>query len=196
MTLSQAGIAACANDDEIFKLISAELTARLGPCEGDDLDLFLSRAAPLPAGLRAMAMTYQLDVSLALDDLGWHFANWHHRGYCDATLWALGELEATDQQALFGQAYEVAQQHWDQIGALLDQSFEAFVAWYPDSDLHERTLPLSRRMWQLQETKTILGYWVPYARKWPERVVPAANANQRAPRRPWLRLIRGGTDGG
>lgn len=194
MAIHQTDIVACADDDAVFKLISAELTARLGPGEGDDLDLFLARSSTLPVGLRAMAMSYQLDVSMALDDLGWHFANWHHRGYCDATLWALGELEAPEQAAMFAQAYAIAQQHWDNIGALLDQSFDAFVEWYPNSELEKQTLPLSQRWWELDRSRNILDYWVPYARKWPERVCATPTAAHRTARNLQLRVIRGQRD--
>lgn len=31
--------------------------------------------ATLPQGLRAMAATHHLDISLTLDDMGWHFLN-------------------------------------------------------------------------------------------------------------------------
>jgi hypothetical protein len=45
----------------------------------------------LPRGLRAKAATYELGVSLALDDLGWHFGNWRHLGLAQETLDGLGE---------------------------------------------------------------------------------------------------------
>ena len=90
MVLRIDQIKACP-DDALLKLLGGELTERLGPSEGDNLDEFLTRLSRIPVGLRAMAAVYQLDVSLTLDDLGWHFANWHHRGYSEATLWALGE---------------------------------------------------------------------------------------------------------
>jgi len=175
MTLTIAQIAASATDDELFKLLSAELTDRLGSSEGGDLDAFLDRAAALPVGLRAMAMTYQLDVSLTLDDLGWHFANWHHRRYCEATLWALGELEARELANLFGEAYVIADRYWDEIGRLIARDFEAFVEWYSESEFEKETMPLTRRMWALQKEKTILGYWPSYARRYPERVAEAGD---------------------
>jgi len=47
----------------------------------------LSVMRPVPCA-SAMAAMYQLDVSMTLDDLGWHFANRHQRGDCEETLWA------------------------------------------------------------------------------------------------------------
>lgn len=170
MVLRIDQIKACP-DDALFKLLADELTARLGPSEGDDLDEFLTRLSRLPVGLRAMAAVYQLDVSLTLDDLGWHFANWHHRGYSEATLWALGELGARDYEAIFAEAYQEVLPFWDEIGALCAQDFGDFVEWYRDSELSRRLLSLTERMWDLQEIDGgLLGFWTSYTRQHPDRV--------------------------
>ena len=42
-----------------------------------DCDEFVAHLSDLSPGLRAMAATQKLDVSMVCDDLGWHFANWH-----------------------------------------------------------------------------------------------------------------------
>lgn len=173
MALSEAQIRACETDGDLSKLLSAELTLRLPDGEGPDLDLFLATTQKMPIGLRAMAAIYQLDVSITLDDLGWHFANWHHRGYCEETIWALRELEAFEQADMFAKAYVAAQLYWDQIGAMVAYDFAHFVKWYPDSELEKATMPLTKRMWELQEEKVLLRYWVSYARKYPERLVGA-----------------------
>ena len=39
----------------------------------------------LPPGLRAMAATHHLDVSLTLDDIGWHFLNFGHPSHVEET---------------------------------------------------------------------------------------------------------------
>ncbi|MDO8980014.1 MAG: hypothetical protein Q7V17_12365 [Afipia sp.] len=172
MTLTEVGIRECTTDDELFKLLSAELKRLLPYEEGFDLNEFLEETRTIPIGLRAMAAIYQLDVSLTLDDLGWHFANWHHHGYCEETAWALKELEAFEQAELFAKGYAVAQPWWDKIGELLAEDFSAFVAWYPDSALDRATMPLTRRMWDLQEIDYgLLGYWTRHARKYPHKVV-------------------------
>ncbi len=162
----------------MFKLLSAELQSRLPDGEGEDLDLFRARLRVLPTGLRAMAAMYQLDVSLALDDLGCHFYNWHHRGYCEETLWALRELEAHEAADIFALAYALAQPYWDKIGEFSD--FDAFNAWYVDSDLDKALDPLNRRMWTLCDrvnasSDGLLRYWAPYARKYPHKVLQRAS---------------------
>lgn len=171
MPLTEQRIRECPTDEVLFKLLSEELQWRLPGGEGDDLDLFLQRLRDIPTGLRAMAATYQLDVSLTLDDLGWHFANWHHRPYSEETIWALRELEAFEQADIFAQAYALAQDHWDRIGELVSEDFQDFAAWYPDSPLDKATLPLTRRMWELQEIDNgLFGYWTRFARKYPHKV--------------------------
>lgn len=178
--LTEARIRECADDEKLFELLSAELRRRLRYSENDDLDRFLVDIRAIPVGLRAMAAIYQLDVSVCLDDLGWHFANWHHRGYCEKTLWALRELEAFQEAELFAEAYARAQPYWDQIGELIRDDFQKFVEWYPDSGLDKATIPLSRRMWDLCGTgeghkNGLLRYWVSYARKYPHKVVQLAS---------------------
>ena len=180
MALTEAQIRACDDDEASFGLLSAELQRWLPEGEGPDLDAFVAKIRAMPPGLRAMAAVYQLDVSICLDDLGWHFANWHHRPYCDETLWALRELEAFEAGDIFEEAYRLVQPWWDQLGALLKISFDAFVEWYPDSDLDKAMLPLTRRMWDLCKTSEghgngLLFYWVPYARKYPHKVVHVAS---------------------
>jgi hypothetical protein len=172
MALTEERIRACASDEELFQALSAELHRRLPDGEGDDLDRFVERLRGLPKGLRAMAAIYQLDVSMALDDLGWHFANWHHRPYCVETLRGLRELEAHEAAEIFSRAYDLAQPYWDTIGELLAQDFQQFVDWYDESALELALDPLNRRMWDLcGPDYGLMAYWLPYARKYPEKVV-------------------------
>lgn len=123
-----------------------------------------------------MAATYELDVSLALDDLGWHFANWHHRAYCEETLWALRELEAKEEAEIFARAYALVQPYWSELGEVLDKSFEYFVEWYPGSPLETVTTPLTQRFWELQKKDNgLFGYWTRYARKYPHKVMQSVS---------------------
>lgn len=172
MPLTIGQIAEATGHDRLFELIGLELTERLPNAEGDDLDAFLASTRRLPVGLRAMAATYQLDVSMTLDDCGWHFANWHHRAYCDETQWALRELDAFEHADLFAQAYAAALPFWDTIGGLVAEDFDDFVAWYPGSGLEAATMPMTEKLWTLQERDNgLFGCWTRYARKYPERMV-------------------------
>ena len=172
MALTEEHMRACKSDDELFRALSDELKRRLPPEE--DLDALVARLRGLPKGLRAMAAIYQLDVSMALDDLGWHFANWHHRPYHAETLRGLKELEAHGAAEIFSSAYALAQPYWDTIGELLAQDFDRFVEWYRGSGLETALDPLNERMWDLCKPKYgLMDYWLSYARKYPEKVVSA-----------------------
>jgi hypothetical protein len=176
MTSIEVQIRDCRTDEDVSRLLSAELNRWLPHGQDADLDVFLARIDSIPVGLRAMALTHQLDVSITLDDLGWHFANWHHRPYCEQTIWALRELEAFEHAELFEGAYAIAQRWWGEIGSLIRPDFRAFVDWYSESDFNQATMPLTRRMWKLQQIdEGLLGFWVRYARKYPEKLGPPGN---------------------
>jgi len=69
MVLTESFIRACDNDDALFRA-----GPEPAPRELDwDTKGHLARMRALPPGLRAMIAIYELDVSMALDDLGWHF---------------------------------------------------------------------------------------------------------------------------
>jgi len=69
------------SDVALLKKLFGELEVSVPASLHDDLDDFVAAIQDLPAGLHAMVATYQLDVSMALEDLGWHFANWHAKFY-------------------------------------------------------------------------------------------------------------------
>ena len=58
---------------EIFSRLSKSVTALADPYSNDGS--YASVIHQLPVGLRSMAATHHLDVSLTLDDIGWHFLN-------------------------------------------------------------------------------------------------------------------------
>src|SRR5215470_7840941 len=92
------------SDDELFKLLGQELQNRISAQRGSPE--FVSEIQTLPNGLRAMAATYELDVSLALDDLGWHFGNWHNQDLAEETARGLEELGARELAQVFRRAFE------------------------------------------------------------------------------------------
>jgi hypothetical protein len=155
---------ASASDDEVFSLLGRELEYRIASSRGSPE--FVAEIRELPAGLRAMAATYELDVSLALDDLGWHFGNWHSVDFAEETAAGLEELGAKELAGLFRAAFDFAQDHWMELGA------EHWMQWYPGSALEKAVEPLNRRAWAIlrQRKNGIFSYWVEYARKYPERV--------------------------
>jgi hypothetical protein len=172
--LTQDVLRKTSSDKDLLKALFAELSAQVSPDLHNDLDELVTVMQDLPQGLRAMAATYQLDVSMALDDLGWHFGNWHHRGYAEETKSALRELETGELTDLFDRALSIVGHEWDVIGKHLAQGFDTFADWYHSSELEATLMPLNRRWWEIcnSENDGLFRYWVTYARKYPERVVP------------------------
>jgi hypothetical protein len=172
VALTEAQIREASTHDALLNLIFSDLQLRL-PDRRPHLDGYLERARRIPVGLRAMAATFELDVSLTLDDAAWHFSNWYHRGYTEETLWGLWELEAFEYAELFGRVYDIALTYWDKIGAALGT--DNFGDWYHGSELEKATMPLTSRMWDLQEIdKGIFGCWTKYARQYPHRLIDAS----------------------
>lgn len=57
--------------EELFKLLTARTVGNPYSADGS----FAKSIALLPPGLRAMAATHWLDMSLAIDSMTWHFGN-------------------------------------------------------------------------------------------------------------------------
>jgi hypothetical protein len=161
MALTLAQIEA-ASDDELVKELRAELAQRLK--KGDGL-VALKR---LPPGLRAMELSFQLDVSMGFDDLGWHFFNNHDRKLAEATIEALRELGAERAAEIFAEAYRLMVPHWRQISR---DPFD-FGDWYRETKLVDAMKPLNQELWQLIRDAgkhRLMQYWPAYARRHPER---------------------------
>src|SRR4051812_17256798 len=105
---------ATASNEGIFELLGKELERCLPERDGPE---FVAEIRKLPPGLRAMAATYGLDVSLTLDDLGWHFGNWHSEELANETALGLEELGAVELARLFREAYGHAQRYWIELGS-------------------------------------------------------------------------------
>ena len=166
------------SDTEVLDALFARLDERAPGSLKEDCDVFVAAIKQLPPGLRAMAATHELDVSITLDDLGWHFANWHHRELADETLLGLRELEATEAAAIFHEALRRVQPFWEQVGNMIEDDFQRFVDWYLDSELEQALDPLNEQFWALHASlgeDGLFHYWVQYARKYPHRVDSVLN---------------------
>ncbi len=152
------------SDDELFKLLGAELERRI-PATRNSPE-FLPQILSLPIGLRAMAATYELDVSLAMDDLGWHFGNWHDAELAEETARGLEVLGAPELARLFREAFRLALAYWSELGS------EDWSEWYHGSPLEQAVDPLNGQAWEFlnQHEYGIYYYWLNYARKHPEGV--------------------------
>lgn len=176
MPLTVASLRHATSDAEVLQLLFDELAARLPAELHADLDRFVSVSRDLPPGLRAMAATYQLDVSLTLDDLGWHFANWPHREYVAETRRALRELELAELAEHFDAACAIVEPSWETLVARVRAGHDSFREWYEDSALRRELTPLSNHMAECLDVDDdgepgLFRHWVAYARRHPERVV-------------------------
>jgi hypothetical protein len=158
--------------EQVFERLAKELETRIGASRAD-VPAFLRAIRGLPVGLRAMAATYELDVSITLDDLAWHFRNWYDHDLAQETLRGLRELEAAEAADLFEQAYRVISGKWEEFGRYVQAEPAEYNAWAKSSGLQAAIDPLNDRIWALadaQDPKGLFGYWVAYARKYPERI--------------------------
>jgi hypothetical protein len=95
------------SDDDLLKELFAVLSRlAIGNPYGDDSE-FAKVIGPLPPGLRAMAATHNLDVSLTLDSLGWHFLNFGEPEFVKETHSGLRELGLDDMAGWFIEAYGI-----------------------------------------------------------------------------------------
>ena len=96
-------------DDEVFAALAASLETRLADAPKGEYEPFLPAIRALPPGLRAMAATHELDVSMTLDDLGWHFANWHNLELAEETSRGRDRLPEVHRMVLRIRARSVAE---------------------------------------------------------------------------------------
>jgi hypothetical protein len=162
---------ALSRDDEgLREELFAILTARVSGDPYSDDGSFAKNLTALPPGLRAMAATHWLDISLTLDSITWHFGNFGEPGLVAATEEGLTELGLHELRACFTEAKELMQ-------PLLADRTEA------DGDAYEILernnlgpvgRALDRRAWDLggaeSNDSVIYKAWVRYARAHPERV--------------------------
>jgi hypothetical protein len=158
------------DDAGLLNELQELLTARVvGDPYGTDGG-FAANISQLPLGLRAMAATHWLDISLTLDSITWHFGNFGESHLVAETEAGLRELGLQELALCFGEAKEL-------MLPLLAQRKEN------DGDPYEileraalktRGDELDERAWALDNLgpgkSVIYDAWLRYARQNPERV--------------------------
>jgi hypothetical protein len=159
------------SDDELLKEIFAILSRRTqGSPYGDDSE-FASVIRLLPSGLRAMAATHWLDISLTLDSIGWHFLNFGEANLVNETHLGLRELGLDDLAGWFMEAYDIV----NPLKAEIRESDE-YLETLRDHGVLDRMDELSKLAWDQDgpdikpKRSAIYDSWVRYARLHPERV--------------------------
>jgi hypothetical protein len=113
-----------------------------------------------------MAATHHLDVSLTLDDIGWHFLNFGHPTHVEETELGLRELGLPRVVAIFHETYQLVGPHLPEIH-------------HPGGDYYrvmERSGHTSRIEELTEQACALLGdqgiyrLWARYAKEHPDRV--------------------------
>jgi hypothetical protein len=175
MTLSLGDIQNAKNDEDLFQRLTSALSEVFPPELQENRDQFYAALLSAPRGLRAMAGVYDLDVSMSLDDLAWHFANHDDERFLQETITSLRELEASEAAVLFSAAWDVVRPYMPEIRAK-DWEPEEFNDYLDRTGIQSRVDPLNEDMWAIGKACGKLGlmqYWLTYARKYPERCVKA-----------------------
>ncbi len=160
------------SDDELLEQIFALLSNRVHANAYGDESEFASSIGFLPVGLRAMAATHWLDVSLTLDSLGWHFLNFGEPNFVKETELGLRELGLNDLAGWFVEAYEIV----NPLKAEIRDSNE-YNETLINHGCSERMDELNALAWakdngsdKKSKGSVIYNSWIQYARQYPERV--------------------------
>ena len=177
MTLTINQIRAIKSDAELLDRLLDELKRCFPPEVRGDSTVFVSRLQNAPAGLRAMAATYDLDVSMALDDLAWHFIN-HHESLelAEETVSGLRELESPEAAKIFQEALVIIKPYWQELQS--DRQSKAAHEWLDSTGIQASMNPLSDGMWNYLKQfpdRSFFSLWLAYARKYPDRCVPTVD---------------------
>lgn len=162
------------SDEALFEKICSLWTNRVpglaNPYSNDGS--YAAAISSLPIGLRSMAATHHLDLSLTLDDIGWHFLNFGELSFVRETESGLRELGLQDVADWFRESHEIVAPLRAEINEIGD---------YYECLRNHGQLSRIEELTQLARGKDtgsgpealrscIYSAWVKYARQSPERV--------------------------
>jgi hypothetical protein len=177
MALTTSQIRAWQSDDDLLRVLQGELDSLFPPESRRDNCVFLSRLQSAPEGLRAMAATFELDVSMSLDDLAWHFVNHHDLDLYEETKLGLRTLGAMEAAELFEAAFAIVEPLWHELGTVAQRDDSGSIhAWLDQKGIQKQIDPLDGRMWKLLgqwPKQGLMHYWVTYAREHPRQCIRA-----------------------
>lgn len=165
-------------DEELFQLLSNAVSEYFPPELKEDRDKFFAAVQSAPRGIRAMAGVYDLDVSLSMDDLGWHFGNHNDERFLAETEWSLREFGAVEAAEIFKAAWKIAEPHLPEIREWNEQKGD-FSEYLESSGIQAQMDQLNDRIWAITNDLGDIGLlqlWVSYARKYPEKCVQGSDS--------------------
>lgn len=155
---------------EIFSRLSKSVNALADPYSKDGS--YATAIHQLPVGLRSMAATHHLDVSLTLDDIGWHFLNFGEPAFVRETESGLRELGLGDIADLFAEAFAIV--------SALRPEIESCGDYYACLEKHGRIGRINELTQKARDKgaacrkevsgSPIYAAWIDYARRHPENV--------------------------
>jgi hypothetical protein len=151
---------------EIFSALSKSVSSVADPYSEDGS--YAATINSLPTGLRAMAATHHLDISLTMDDIGWHFLNFGEPGLVRETEIGLRELGLGEMANYFVEAHAI-------VSPLKPEIKEAddYYQCLESRGLMERINELTDKASATQPSldgSPIYAAWIKYARGHPEKV--------------------------
>jgi len=173
MALTEQWILEAPDDEALYDILSGELSRLLPDSIQNDRDLYHLTLTTLPRGLRAMAGIHFFDVSMALDDLAWHFGNQNDERDRRETSNGLRELELPEIADMFDRMWTFFKPHMETL-ASSDYGGKDFYGWLNEVGAQALADPMDKYIWDHCEKVGGLGLlksWVDYARKYPERCV-------------------------
>jgi len=173
MPISVEAIREAKDDSALFELLRSELDQKLPEGVREDWTAYSERLAQLPRGLRAMAGIFFFDVSMAMDDLAWHFGNQNDERELAETLNGLRELEMFEIADYFDKMWSFFKPHMHELQRG-DFGGKEFHEWLVEIGAQELAKPMNKAIWAYCSSAGDLGLltsWPIYARKYPERCV-------------------------
>lgn len=166
--MTKDDISKCKDDEELYKLISNELYEQTKDINLDETDFYIERLKILPKCLWALGSIYELDVSICLDDLGWHFNNHYHWEMAQETLKALNYIGANKEADIFEEALKIVKKYWLELGRVINNKNGEFPEWHEKSQMDDELMALNEKMWELNKEKGLLDLLTEYVRDNPE----------------------------
>jgi hypothetical protein len=168
--VSNSAHTASADDEELLKQIFNQLKIHVPANPYKQDGEFAEQIRKLPVGLRAMAATHHLDVSLTLDDIGWHFLNFGEGNHVKETEQGLRELGLGEIADLFSEAYAIVLPHLPQIRLGKNTDYYKCLENAGQMDRINELTDKASELLKLDGKSSIYPFWTRYARRHPKNV--------------------------
>jgi hypothetical protein len=166
------------NDKELLTELFSMLTDRVKASAYEEDGSYATAIKSLPIGLRAMAATHHLDVSLTLDDIGWHFLNFGEAGLVRETEAGLRQLGLADLAEWFIEAHRIVEPFLKAVASgTIKSPGDEYYNWLEQSGNRPRMDVLCQFAWDKSkgcsadaDGSAIYESWIKFARSKPEDV--------------------------